>query len=282
VLSNPPLRIGLGCVLLALVVLGATFAIGRPVIRATHRQVKIGVFNNSSIVQIFVNCRQAAWVPQRRIAANIDLGWLQSDDRVFVSATSRDALPSYGFLGLSNGKKFFEAKRGSVEVLGFPAEPNAVVFAKGFLASGAPLGNTGCQFPAVVAVPDYVQSPADDDAPAVEGDKPSYRPKRSPYAQIDAIGSWILIPLAAIGLLAALAIGPIRRLSKRHWEWVAGASALLAAVVALFFGPLGPAALFTTLKIGGTLLLFAVAFSLTVPTLWRRLKRAAGTGGSQG
>lgn len=274
-LSNPPLRIAFGGLLLALTLLGAAFAIGRPVVRHNRRHVTIEVFNNSSVVQIFVNCHEAAVVRRGQVTAIIDLGWLKPSDRVFISATSRDARPSFGFLGRSNGRRFIEVERGSVEVLGFPAEPNAVVFAKGFLGSGEPLGNTGCQPPGVVAVPDYLQSPTDARVPAVKGDKPSYRPQRAPYDQIDAIGGWVLIPLGVLGLVTALAIEPSRRLILRHRK-IAGAVGVAATIAALFFGSLGAAALVTSLKVGGGALLFAMAVALTVTPLWRRLEHAEG------
>lgn len=269
-LSNGGLRSILGGALLLLAALGIGCAIGRPVIHSGHRHVSIEVFNVNSIVQVFVNCHQAGHVDRRQAEATLDLGWLKPADRVFLSATSRDRRPSYGFRGLSNERTFVDEQRGNVETLGFAAEPDAVVFAEAYLADGTYLGHVGCQSPAVADVPGYTQSPADGDVPEVRGDKPSYDSLRSPFDQIYAAGDWSLLALGALGIVTALAIGPVRRLIWRHRD-AAGAIGVLAALIALFFGDLGPAALRTAVEIGGTSLLVAVAIALLAPGLWRRL-----------
>jgi hypothetical protein len=278
-LSRPRLRIALGVVLFSILALGVGFAVGRTLIRHTHRHVVIDVFNVNSIAQIFVNCRQAARVRRDEPGATIDLGWLTPEDRVFLSATSRDPHPAFGFLASSNGRTFAEDSRGDSEILGFPAEPNAVVFAKAYLAGGTPLGQIGCQPPAVVAVPDYIESSDETGISRVKGNERPYRSPKTPYDQIDSIGDWSLIPLAVIGVSAAIAIGPARRLAWMHRKWVGGAIGLLTGLAALFFGVLGPSALLTTFTVSGTLLLFAVTIPLMLPPCWRRLERGADAGG---
>jgi hypothetical protein len=280
-LSNRGSRIATGIVLSAILALGSASAAGRALIRQTHRHVEIEVFNNDSIVQIFVNCHQVAVVGRGEVVATRDLGWVQSDDRIFLSASSRDGNPSWGFRATSNGTVFFEERRGQAEVLGFPAEPDAVVFAKAFSAKGDYLGQIGCQPPGVVSVPNYVQSPDDAEVAAAEGAEPPYGPSRAPYDQIDAIGRWSWTALAVLGAAAALGIGPIRRLAWSHRKLAGSAVALLATVASLF-GVLGVAAVLTSVTIAGVLLLLAVATLLTLPAGRRYLERAAGTGGAQG
>ena len=281
-LSRPQSLIAVGIVLSAIAVLGLAFTAGRALIRQTHRHVEVEVFNVNSIVQIFVNCHQAGAVGRGEPGATFDLGWPQSDDRIFLSASSRDGNPSWGFRARSNGTVFFKGMRGHAEVLGFPAEPNAVVFAKAFSAKGDYLGKIGCQPSGVAAVPGYAQSPDDAEVAAVEGVEPPYRPPRGPYDQIDAIGQWSLTALAVLGVAAAIGIGPVRRLAWSHRKLAGTALGLLAAVAGLFFGVLGVTALLTTFTLGGTALLCAVATLLVLPAGRRYLEGAAGAGGAQG
>ena len=273
-LSRSRARIAIGSVLLAIILLGAALSAGRTVIRQTHRHVVVEVFNLNSVVQVFVNCRQAGVLGREQAGGTFDLGWLEPDDRVFLSATSRDDSPSYGFTVFSNGAKVFQKSRGDAEVLGFPAEANAVVFAEALSAGGAALGQIGCQPAAVVAIPNYVRSGDDQEVPRIKGAEPAYEPPRSTFDRIDAAGRWSLIPLAILGLALAAGIAPIRKLIVSHWKLAGSALASLATIAGLFLGVLGAPALVTTLTLGGTLLLFAVALLLLLPVLWRGLEDA--------
>ncbi len=274
-------RVVLGTLLLTIALLGSGLTAGRAVVRETHRHVVVEVFNNRSVVQIFVNCRQAGRLRRSQPGGSFDLGWLEPDDRIFLSATSQDVNPAYGFAVYGTGTEPFKKKRGDAELFGFPAEADAVVFAEAVSAGGAKLGQIGCQPPATVSIPGYRQSADDDEVERVEGNEPSYESPRTNFDRIDAIGSWSLIPLAVLGILLTGAIEPTRRLALAHRGWAGGAIALLAALASLYFGTLGGAALIATLTLTGTLLLFVLTGLLLWPSAWRWLEGAAAGGGAE-
>jgi hypothetical protein len=281
-LSSRRRRIGIAAVLATIGIVGVAFAAGRAAILLTHRHVVIEAFNVDSVEQVSVNCEQAMRVGKQQSRAAVDLGWLTPDERVFLSATSRDRNPAWGFHGSSNGTTFFKGKRGDAEVPGYTTEEDAVVFARAYSAGGHYLGHIGCQPPVLVAVQGYVRSNDDADVPRANGPGPPYQPQHADYDRIDAIGSWSLIPLAAIGIAAALGIGPIRRLGWAHRKAAVSALGLLAALTGLFFGVLHLTALLTIFTIGGTALLFLVAVLLILPGCWRHLEHAAATDGAAG
>lgn len=275
-LSSRKRRIAIGASLLVLAVLVLSLASGRVVLRHTHRHVVVEVFNIDGIAQVFANCHLAATVENDESGVRVDLGWLKPGDRVFLSATSRDASPAWGFEAGSNGKSFFETTGGDAEAPGFAAEANAVVFAKAFSAEGEYLGLLGCQPPGVVAIQGYAWAHDDATVPKARGPHVSYRPPSDPIEQLDSAGPRSLIALALLGAAAALIAAPIRRLAWEHKGRLAtGALALLGA------GLFGVADLPAILSLLGILLLIALAILMLWPSGWAWLERAAGSSGSK-
>lgn len=291
---RPRRRIALGALLLTIALVGLAFAAGRWRLLETQRHVVVHISNVDGIEQVFINCHLAARVESGEPSESVDLGWLKSDDRIFLSTTSTDRSPAWGFSGTSNGEPLFKESYGSTELPQFVTVADAVVFAKAILASGVELGTIGCQSPGNAVVErrsrahrnwvgyGYALSPDDKKVPVVTDSESSYRRSNELYDWVDAIGRWSLVVLAALGIAAAASIGPIRRLAWSHRKLAGGALGFLAAIASLFLGVLGVAALITTLTLGGTLVLIGVAALLAVPAWWRRLEGAAGAGGTQG
>lgn len=276
-LSSARARIATGLVLVALALTGLGLALGAELIKQTRHHVEVDVFNVGGDVQVFVNCRQAAFVARGSPPERVDLGHLRPDDRVFISTTSANTHPSYGFVAYGDGEEFFREERGDVETLGFPAEANAVVFAKAFSAGGTFLGLIGCQPSAVAAVPGYVQSPDDDEVRRAPGEESLYKPPRTP-SEIAVLGRWAPLVLAVLGIATAIRLGPIRRLAWSRRKPIGSAIALLATLAALFFGVLGVGALVDLLTVAGIAALLTIAILLLVPSTGRKLERAAGAG----
>lgn len=272
-------QIAAGFLLFAIGLLGIAPAGAREVVRHTMRHVRVGISNVDGIVQVAVNCEQAIVVTTGE-ARELDLGFLSPEDEIFISATSQNHHPAWGVQITSNGRVFFEEKRGQAKTpLGPSTEANAVVFAKAFTAAGQELGSIGCQKPGVVSksdVPGYVQSPDDDKVPAVSAEESSFRPRHFPYEAIDQLGRWSLPALAVLGTVAAIGTRSIRRFAWSHRKRLAAGTLAVLSV-----GVLQIVSLPTILVLAGTALLFAVAGLLVLgePTVRRWHRQLAGSGG---
>jgi len=284
-LSTPKRRIAAGMGLLAIASLGLAFAGGRWLLLETRHHVVVEISRADGIEQVFIDCHLAARVESGEPSKSVDLGWLEPDDRIFISTTSIDSSPAWDFYGTSNGGFLFHESRGSTTLPRYKATAQAVVFAQAFSAAGAKLGAIGCQAPGAVAddvvdVEGYAWSPDDKEVPETTDTRSSYRRPNDFYDRVDGTGGWSLVALGVLGAVLTIAIGPTRGLIQKHWKWAIGALASLATIAGAFFGVLGPTALITTLTVSGTLLLFAVVWLLLWPPLWQRLEGAAGAGGS--
>jgi len=265
-------QIAVGLALLAITGVGAVLAGSREVIRANQRHVVTEISNVDGIVQISVNCKQAAVVTTGE-SRELDLGFMPVDDLIFISTISDDLHPAWGFRIRGNGRVFFSEKQGHVRTpLGPTAEEDAVVFARAFTAGGHELGSIGCQKPGLISksdVPEYLQAPDDENAPEVYAEESPFQPRHFPYDQIDALGRWSLPLLAVLGAIAAIATPPIRRLAWSHKSALAtGALAILSVGFVISSLP-------TILTLAGTALLFAVASLLVLgePRVRRWLRR---------
>lgn len=265
-LSSPTRRIAIGLLLPAIASVGLALAAGRALLLQTHRHVVVEISNVDGIEQVFVDCHLAARVESGESGGTFDLGWLRPNDRIFLSTTSIDHNPAWGFQGHSNGTVLFEESGGDAELPRFAAPAHAVVFAKAFLASGPELGAIGCQPAEIVVVEGYARSPDDEAVAEVTEAESSYRRPNELYDWIDAIGQWSPVALAVLGAIAAIGTPSIRRLAWSHKGRLAGGTlAILGA------GLFGIAALPTILTLGGILLLVAVAIVLVLPTSAARL-----------
>lgn len=270
-----------GRLLLAIGLLGVALAVGRELVLHFQPQVEVDVTHVDGTVQVSVECEQAAEIVTGE-ARVLDLGRMPPDTRVFVSVLSSNHHPAWSIEMRSNGGGFYESRRGHAKTPLAPrTEADQIVFVRAFTAEGDELGSIGCQDVEVVSesdVPRYIPSPDEKKTEEVGEEESPFQPRDPPYGWIATVGRWSLIPLAVLGALLTIAIGPTRRLIQKHWRWASGALAFLASIATAFFGVLGPAALVTTLTVSGTLLLFAMALLLMRPPLWQRLERAAGPG----
>ncbi len=266
-------EIAVGLLLLTIGLAGLAIAGSREVVLRTQPHVVVDVYNVDGTVQVSVNCSQAVAVTTGE-ASERDLGFMPSDNRIFVSTISHDRHPAWGFRISSNGRVFFEEGRGHAKTPLAPStEADAVVFAEAFTAAGEHLGPLGCQESAVVSksdIPGYVQSPDDGKVAMASAEKSPFQPRHFPYGQIDTLGRWSLPMLAVMGVIAAIATPPIRRLAWAHRGALAtGGLAILGA------GLFRIAALPSLLMFAGAALLFAVAGFLLLgePGTRRRHRR---------
>jgi len=284
-LSKHRSRVAIGCLFLVVGLLCVALTAGREAVQRLQPRVEVDVSNVDGTVQVAIECEQAAEVVTGE-ARVLDLGRMSPDTRIFASVLSSNQHPAWEIGVRSNGSSFFEDRRGHAKTPLAPlAEADAIVLAKAFTAGGDDLGSIGCQDVAVISksdVPRYVQSPDEKGTAVVGEEKSPFQPRHFPYDEIDTVGRWSLVPLAVLGVLLTIAIGPTRRLLRSHWQLASGALAFLATIAGLFVGVLGTNALIMTLTVSGTLLLFAVALLLVRPRLWERLEGAAGAGGAQG
>lgn len=250
-------QIAIGLLLLAIGLLGLALFGSREIVLRTQPHVEVDISNVDGTVQVSVNCSQAVAVTTGE-ALGLDLGFVPSDDRIFISTISHDHHPSWGFQISSNGSVFFAEKQGHAKTPLAPStDANAVVFAEAFTAAGEELGSIGCQEPAIVSksdVPGYVQSPDDSKVAMVNAEESPFQPRHFPYGQIDVLGRRSLPVLAVLGAIVAIGTPSIRRLAWSHkGGLVTGALAVLGA------GLLRVTALPAILILAGALLLFAVA-----------------------
>lgn len=252
----------IGLLLLAIVLLGAFFAVSGEIVQSARPHVGADISNVHGTVQISVECEQAAEVRTGEALA-VDLGRMPPDTRIFVSVLSSDSHPAWDIEMHSNGASFFEERRGhSKTPLAPTVEANAIVYAQAFTAEGDALGSVGCQGLDVVSksdVPRYVPSPDEKETSLPKAEESPFQPRHFPYDQIDTIGRWSLPVLAVLGAVAAFATPPVRRLAWSHKGALGtGALAILGA------GIFQVAALPTILIFAGTALLFAVASLLVL------------------
>jgi hypothetical protein len=248
-------------VLLGVALLGLAVAGGRWLLLETRRDVVVKIFNVDGIENVFIDCHLAIHVETGEPSRTVDLGWLKPDDRIFLSTTSIDSSPAWGFFGTANGSPLFDETRGETELPQYDATANAVVFARAFSAGGAELGAIGCQPPKLVAsdafeADGYAYSPDDEKVAEVTAARSSYRRSNGFYDAVDAIGGWSLVVLAALGAFTAFLTPSIRRFV---WEHKAG---LAAGTVSLLGLGVVESILPTILTVGGILLLLLVALLL--------------------
>jgi len=271
-------RIAIGWTLLAIGLLGAGIAGARAVVRIALRHVVVDTFDVGSAEQVFVDCEQAASFSPQEQHGRSDLGWIPSEERIYVSAMSLDQHPTWGFVVTQNESIALDRGRTPAEALESSTEKDALVFARAVTAGGDErLGQQGCQKPGVVAdeLRDYVQAPEDNLVRRAPDSGSPYRGRHAPYDQIDVLGRWSLTVLAAIGVLATLGIGPVRKLIRSEIGAIVTGLTVLATFIGLFVGVVEWSALVAALTFLGTGALFAAALLRLRPSLYRRLERAA-------
>ncbi len=252
-LSSPGRRIAIGSLLIAIILAGLALTVGRAHLRQTHRHVVVEVSNVDGIAQVFIDCNLALRV-QTGESWSFDLGWLEPDDDIYLSTTSLDGTPAWGFHGTSNGEPLFNKRGGDAELARYAAEAHGVVFARAFSASGEDLGTIGCQPPGIVTIEGYALSPDDEEVARVDAADSSYRQENRLYDWIDVLGKWSLAVLALAGVAAAAATPLIRRIAWAHKGRVAGGGLALIGAGAFALDSLP-----TIITAAGLLLLLAVA-----------------------
>jgi len=270
-------RLAIGWTLLAIGVVGVGLAGAREAVRLSLRHVVVDTFDVGSAEQVFVDCEQAASFSPEEQHGPSDLGWMSPEERIYVSAMSLEQHPTWGFEVTQNESTALLAGRTPAEALESSTEKDALVFARAVTAGGDRLGRLGCQKPGVVAdeLHGYVQAPEDSGVRrALESESP-YRGRHAPYDQIDALGRWSLSVLAAIGFLAAIGIGPVRKLLWSEIGAIVTGLTILATFVSLFVGAIEWSTLVAALTFLGTGALFAAALLRLLPSLYLRLERTA-------
>jgi len=273
-------RIAIGWILLAIGLIGVGLAGTREVVRLSLRHVVVDTFDVGSAGQVFVDCEQAASFSPEEQRGPSDLGWMSPEERIYVSAMSLEQHPTWGFEVTQNGKTALIAGRTPAEALEYSTEKDALVFARAVTAGGDQLGQLGCQKAGVVAdeLHGYIQAPEDNGVLRAPESESPYRGHHAPYDQIDALGRWSLTVLAAIGFLASLGIGPVRKLVWSEIGAIVTGLTILATFISLFVGAIEWSTLVVALTFLGTGALFAAASLRLLPSLYRRLERAANPG----
>jgi hypothetical protein len=276
-------RIAIGWTLLAIGLLGVGIAGARAIVRIALRHVVVDTFDVGSAEQVFVDCEQAASFSPQEQHGRSDLGWMPSEERIYVSAMSLDQHPTWGFEVTQNESVALEKGRTPAEALESSREKDALVFAWAVTAGGDErLGQQGCQEPGVVAdeLSDYVQAPEDNLVRRAPDSDSPYRGRHAPYDQIDALGRWSLTVLAVFGFLAAVGTRPLRKLLWSEIGAIITGLTVLATFISLFVGAIEWSTLVAGLTVVGSGALFAAALLRLRPSLYRRLERPAGAGGA--
>lgn len=263
--------------MLAIGLLGVGIAGARAVVRLSLRHVVVDTFDVGSAEQVFIDCEQAAAFSPQEQHGSSDLGWMSPEERIYVSAMSLDQHPTWGFELTANESTSLIAGRAPAEALESSTEEDALVFARALTAGGDRLGRLGCQKPGVVAdeFRGYVQAPEDDGVQRAKESESPYRGRHAPYDQIDSFGRWSLTMLAVIGFLATVGTGPVRRFLWSEMGAIITGLAVLATFISFFAGVVEWSTLVTALTFLGTGALFGAALLRLLPSLHRRLERAA-------
>jgi hypothetical protein len=234
-------------------------------IRQTYRHVVVEMSNLDDSGQVAVNCQLAGEVGPRPNYARVDLGWLDPNDRVYLSSRNELGDAAWGFVAESNGRKFFDGHRGDAGTAGIPADDHAVTMAEGFTAAGDPLGTVGCQPPLGVSptLAKYRQADDDADVAWAQQSTPQWSARTFPFAAIDGASRWALAVLAVVGIAAAAATPSLRHWIREHWK-IGGLIAIVGIALELR-ALLGTGGVLVVVQLIGVALLIAACWNRLVP-----------------
>jgi hypothetical protein len=203
----------LGLFLFAVAVLIADWYVG-----AAYRHVVVEVSNVDDIARVDVNCERALSLAADEGTGTADLGWLDPEDRVYLSEYNKRGGAAWGFR-VTGGKEVVSYNHGHAGVTGQGAGAYGVGMAKLLTANGNRIGTIGCSPPGLVAdsVVSYQQSPDARMVSKQAGEAPLWDPPRFPFALIAGLAD--LMPLFALtGFIVVASIARVRKLIRRHWR----------------------------------------------------------------
>jgi hypothetical protein len=245
------LRLVAVALLLAFTV-GVASIVARAYVIHSYKHVVVRIFNVNDVARLSVNCHMAKVVMSSR-ATDVDLGWLDPGDDIYLSAFNRDGGAAWGFRIEINGERLVGGRHGSADSVGLDAHERSLVMARGYGANGKALGTVGCSAPLTVSphLTEYRRVP--EATKAGGGRLPRWDPPRFPFAQLDVIGRWAPLAMSILGFLAAILNPCLRGFVRKRWEW--------GFVIFLVLGvsALGLGALLLTLQLTGIALLPLVA-----------------------
>lgn len=211
-------RLQVGVILIVLSA-GAFASVGaRAHVLAVYRHVIVRPFNLDGAMQVFVDCRQAELVEVGDKVEQIDLGWLDQDTRITMTALSTAGDAAWGFEMTSNGVQRFDDRQGRARAAGFDSEPHALVMAETVTAAGAQLGSIGCQ-PVALAGGDltnYYRWRDDFSVPHSQDWDSPLTAQRPYFSLLDGGAQFMFVIVALIGFIAAALTSEIRGFCRRH------------------------------------------------------------------
>lgn len=246
--------------------LAAVRLFGHRYVGRDYGHVVVEVSNVSGIARVDVNCRRAASVDAGGGPTRVDLGWLRSDEWIFLSEYNERGAAAWGFKIIVNGKVVQSFSTGHAGVTGEGTGPFAIALAKEFTGDGDLVGTLGCSPPGLVSksLGNYQLVPLMH--ALLKRKKPplleSWDPPGSPYALVETLSD-LLSLLALSGFVAALSLRRVRELIRRHVRISAaiGAFTLVNGILRTF----GPETLLVALRALGLILLLLSAVLLVWP-----------------
>lgn len=248
----------LGLFLFAVAVLIADWYVG-----AAYRHVVVEVSNVDDTARVDVNCKRALSLAADEGTRTADLGWLDPEDRVYLSEYNQRGGAAWGFI-VTGGKEVVRYNHGHAGVTGQGAGAYGVAMAKLLTANGDRVGTVGCSPPELVAdsLPSYQQSPDARMVSQQREEAPLWDPPRFPFALIEGLAG--LMPVfALVGFVAVASIARVRSLIGRHWRisLFVGALNLLRGLLA----GVGPEAMLICFEGIGLILLLVSAAVVVWP-----------------
>jgi hypothetical protein len=249
--------------LLGLFVFAVTIWLSDRYVESEYPQVEIGVSNLAGIARIDVNCRRAVKLGPGEVPRRVDLGDLSPEDHVYLSVYNERGAAAWGYKIFVNGKEAHNFTSGHAGVTGRRTGPYGVGMALMLTSGGDPVGTIGCGSPKLVSasLANYQQAPEMREMLRLEIAPPRWVPPRFPFALIEGLAHWLLLPLAVIGWAVAFVVARRRGLGGRHLGLVlAVVSLALGVLLGLVSGDKPRALLICFEAIGiGLLLVSAVA-----------------------
>lgn len=234
-------------------------------VESEYRHMEIGVSNLAGIARIDVNCRRVVKLGPGEVPRRVDLGHLSPADRVYLSVFHKTGAAAWGFKVFINGKEVRDFSSGHAGLTGERTGPYGVGMARMLNADGEPMGTIGCGSPRFVSasLTNYQQAPEMREMLRLEKAPPRWAPPaRFLFALIEGLAHWLLLPLAAIGWVAAFVAARRRGLGGRHFGAVLTVLSLILGVLLGLVNGDKAQALLTCFEIIGLILLLVSAVAL--------------------
>jgi hypothetical protein len=204
-------------------------------VESEYPHVEIGVSNLAGIARIDVNCRRVVKLGPGEAPRRVDLGHLSPEDHIYLSVYNKRGAAAWGYEVFVNGREVRDFSSGHAGVTGKRTGPYGVGMARMLSPHGDPMGTIGCGSPKFVSasLANYQQAPEMRAMLRLEEAPPRWQPPRFPFALIEGLADWLLLPLAALGWAVAAVVARRRGLSGRH---LGAVLAIVSLVLAILFG----------------------------------------------